>query len=200
VFPLHEAGVMSYETAPERSVAGIAARRGVLPGDVILEELVASDLHRLFLIALYNFDLEAAGTMLAHPLSVPGLGDAGAHTSQTCDVGVPTFMLAYWVQRRRAMTLERAVQKLTSAPAAAWGILRRGLVRTGCFADLNVIDLERLELGMPEVRHDLPTGAINLSQRASGYTATIVNGRVLMRDGEHTGALPGRVLRNERIA
>ena len=196
VFPVTEAGVASYETAPERSVAGIAARRGVLPGQVILDELVASDLRRLFLIALYNFDMEAAGAMLAHPLSVPGLGDAGAHTSQTCDVGVPTFMLGYWVRQRRTMTLETAVQKLTSAPASAWGLRDRGLVREGWFADLNVVDLERLDLGLPEVRHDLPTGATNLSQRATGYAATIVNGTVLMRDGEHTGALPGRVLRN----
>jgi N-acyl-D-aspartate/D-glutamate deacylase len=198
VFPVTEPGVASYETAPERSVAGIAARRGVLPGQVILDELLASDFRRLFLIALYNFDMEAAGAMLAHPLSVPGLGDAGAHTSQTCDVGVPTFMLGYWVRRRRAMTLETAVRKLTSAPASVWGLRDRGLVREGWFADLNVFDLERLDLGLPEVRHDLPTGATNLSQRATGYAATIVNGTVLMRDGEHTGALPGRVLRNER--
>src|SRR4029450_11423728 len=108
-------------------------------------------------IALYNFDIEAAGTMLAHPLSVPGLGDAGAHTSQTCDVGVPTFMLAYWVGRRRAMTLPRAGHKLTSVPAAAWGLPRRGLIRESYFADLNVIDFDRLDLAMPEVRHDLPT-------------------------------------------
>ena len=71
-------------------------------------------------------------------------------------------------------------------------------MREGCHADLNVIDLERLDLAMPEVRHDLPTGAVNLSQKASGYVATIVNGTVLMREGRHTGALPGRVLRNDR--
>jgi N-acyl-D-aspartate/D-glutamate deacylase len=81
---------------------------------------------------------------------------------------------------------------------SAWGIPRRGLIRESYFADLNVIDFDRLDLTMPEVRHDLPTGAVNLSQRATGYTATIVNGTVLMRDGRHTGALPGRVLRNER--
>jgi len=152
------------------------------------------------MIALYNFDMAASATMLSHALSVPGLGDAGAHTSQTCDVGVPTFVLAYWVHRRRAMTIETAVRKLAAMPAAAWGIPRRGLVREGWFADLNVIDLDRLDLGMPEVRHDLPAGAINLSQRASGYVATIVNGRVLMRNGEHTGELPGRVLRNAAAA
>src|SRR6185369_13433509 len=119
VFPVTEAGARSYETTPERSVAGVAKRRGVLPGEVILDELVASDFARLFLIALYNFDMDAAGTMLAHPLTVPGLGDAGAHTSQTCDVGVPTFMLAYWVRHRRAMRLEEAIRKLTSATASA---------------------------------------------------------------------------------
>jgi N-acyl-D-aspartate/D-glutamate deacylase len=198
VFPVSEAGVASYDTAPERSVAGIAARRGVLPGEVILDELVASDLRRLFLIALYNFEMDAAATMLAHPLSVPGLGDAGAHTSQTCDVGVPTFMLAYWVRQRGLMTIEEAIRKLTSAAATAWGIPRRGLVRPGYFADLNVLDLDRMDLGMPEVRHDLPSGATNLSQRATGYLATIVNGAILMRDGAHTGALPGRVLRNDK--
>jgi len=198
VFPIASPGVASYETTPERSVAGIAARRGVLPGEVILDELVASELRRLFLIAVYNFDMAAAAAMLTHPLSVPGLGDAGAHTSQTCDVGVPTFMLAYWVRQRGVMTVEEAVRKLTSAPAAAWSIPGRGAIRPGWFADLNVIDLDRLDLGMPEVRHDLPSGATNLSQRATGYAATIVNGDILMRDGAHTGALPGRVLRNEK--
>src|SRR5262249_55472953 len=184
------------ETTPERSVAGIAKRRGVLPGEVILEELLTSDFERLFLIAVYNFDMDAAGAMLSHPLSVPGLGDAGAHTRPTCDGGRPTVLLPHWVRHRRVMALEQAVRKLTAAPAAAWGIVDRGLIRSGSYADLNVIDLERLDLGMPEVRHDLPTGATNLSQRATGYTATIVNGAILMRDGAHTGALPGRVLRN----
>jgi N-acyl-D-aspartate/D-glutamate deacylase len=98
------------------------------------------------------------------------------------------------------MTLERAVQKLTSMPATAWGIPGRGLIRESYNADLNVIDFSRLDLMLPEVRHDLPTGAVNLSQRATGYTATIVNGTVLMRDGRHTGAVPGRVLRNERAS
>jgi N-acyl-D-aspartate/D-glutamate deacylase len=200
VFPLTTPGVAGYETSRERSVVGLAERRGVLPGQVILDELVASDLRRLFMIALYNFDLDAAGAMLAHPLSVPGLGDAGAHTSQTCDVGVPTFMLAYWVKMRRAMSLEAAVRKLTAMPAEAWGLPRRGRLYEGWYADLNVIDLEQLDLGPAEVRHDLPAGAVNLSQRARGYVATIVNGQVLMRGGEHTGALPGRVLRNARVA
>ncbi|HLK12672.1 MAG TPA: amidohydrolase family protein [Candidatus Binatia bacterium] len=200
VFPLEDRGVLAYETDRARSVVGLAEAAGTTPGAVILERLVASELRALFLVALYNPDLEAAGAMLAHPLSVPGLGDAGAHTSQTCDVGVPTFILAYWVRHRGALPLPAAVRKLTFEAASTWGIALRGLVRPGWYADLNVIDLGRLDLTLPEVRHDLPGGATNLVQRARGYVATIVNGQVVMRDGISTGALPGRVLRNEAAA
>jgi N-acyl-D-aspartate/D-glutamate deacylase len=199
LFPLEQPGILSYETDRARSVAGRAERRGVPPGEVILDAALASDLRGLFLVALYNWDLEAVREMLAHPLSVPGLGDAGAHTSQTCDVGVPTFTLAYWVRYRRAIALEAAVRKLTFDPASIWGLGGRGLVQPGWYADLNVIDLDRLDLGPLEVRHDLPGGAVNLSQGALGYCATIVNGQVLMRDGVHTGALPGRVLRGQEV-
>ena len=89
------------------------------------------------------------------------------------------------------------MKRLTLDPALLYGIRGRGLVRRGWSADLNVIDLDRLDVREPEVRHDFPTGARHLSQRADGYGATIVNGRIVMRDGVHTGALPGRVLRNE---
>jgi N-acyl-D-amino-acid deacylase len=200
LFPLEQDGVLAYETTPERSVAGIAARRGTSAAEVILDAILASDFRGLFLVALYNWDLEVSREMLAHPLTVPSLGDAGAHTSQTCDVGVPTFVLGYWVRERRALAVETAVRKLTADPAAIWGIPERGRIRPGWFADLNVIDLDRVDLCLPEVRHDLPGGATNLAQRARGYTATIVNGQVLMRDGAHTGALPGRVVRNAAAA
>lgn len=200
VFPLDDPSVRGYETDRSRSVVGRAAARGVLPGEIILEALADSELRRLFMVALYNFDLDAARTMITHALTVPGLGDAGAHTSQTCDVGVPTFLLAYWVRERRALTLEAAVHKLTHATARVWDLKDRGLIRPGAFADLNVIDFDRLDLDLPEVRHDLPGGAPNLSQRARGIEATVVNGTVLMRGGEHTGALPGRVLRGAGAA
>jgi N-acyl-D-aspartate/D-glutamate deacylase len=97
------------------------------------------------------------------------------------------------------MPLERMVHKLTGELAAMWGIADRGVLRPGGFADLNVIDLARLDLCLPEVRHDLPTGAAHLHQSAVGYAATVVNGQVLMRDGVHSGAYPGVVLRNRLV-
>ena len=197
VIPLHDLGVRAYEVRRERSITGLAEARAESPGKVILDHLLATDWRGMFLVPVYNPDLEAAGTMLADNLTLPGLGDAGAHTSQTCDASSATFILAYWVRDRGRMSIETAVRKLTFDPALLWGIRARGLIRRGWYADLNIIDLDRLDLLLPELRHEFPTGAAHLSQQARGYVATIVNGRVLMRDGAHAGPYPGRVLRNE---
>jgi N-acyl-D-aspartate/D-glutamate deacylase len=196
VFPLDRDGVRAYETTPERSVAALAAERRVPPLELMLDHIAAHEGRGFFLVPLYNPDLEAAGAMLQHPLATIGLGDSGAHTTQTSDASYTTFALAYWVRERRLMPLERMVHKLTGELATMWSIAERGVLRRGAFADLNVVDLARLDLRLPEVRHDLPAGAAHLHQAATGYAATVVNGQVLMRDGQHTGTYPGRVLRN----
>jgi N-acyl-D-aspartate/D-glutamate deacylase len=198
IFPLEDIGVRTYETTPDRSIVAMGQRLGKPPLAVMLDLIVKHDLRNFFIVPLYNCDLDAAGEMLVHPATTIGLGDAGAHTSQTSDAGFPTFILGYWVRQRRLLTLERAVQKLTSDLATIWAIKDRGVLRPGAFADINVIDLDRVDLLLPEVRHELPTGAPHLHQGARGYAATIVNGEVVMRDGEHTRALPGRLLRNAR--
>ena len=98
------------------------------------------------------------------------------------------------------MPLERMVHKLTGELAAMWGIAGRGVVRRGAFADLNVIDLAALDLRLPECGTTCrPVRRICISRRV-GYVATVVNGTVLMRDGAHTGAYPGVVLRNARAS
>jgi len=200
LYPLEDTGVLAYEVSPEKSLAAIGRRRGRHPLEVMLDIMVAQDLRSFFIVPLFNCDLEAAGTMLAHPLTTIGLGDSGAHTSQTSDSGFPTFVLAYWVRHRKLLSLEAAVRKLTGDLGRLWGIRGRGVIQPGAYADLNVIDFDRLDLLLPEIRHDLPTGAPHFHQGARGYDATIVNGRVFMRDGIHSAALPGVVLRNERWA
>jgi N-acyl-D-aspartate/D-glutamate deacylase len=199
VFPLEDIGVRTYETTPDRSVVAIGKRLGKHPLQVMLDLIVEHDLRNFFIVPLFNHDLEAAGAMLANPMTTIGLGDSGAHTSQTSDSGFPTFILAYWVRQRRLFSLQHAVKKLTSDLASLWGLRDRGVIRRGAYADLNVIDFDHLDLRLPEVRHDLPAGAPHLYQGARGFAATVVNGKILMRDGKHTGALPGVVLRNERF-
>lgn len=92
------------------------------------------------------------------------------------------------------------VSAFSRETARTVGLLDRGLIAPGYKADLNVIDFDRLRLHSPEVTYDLPTGGRRLVQRADGYAATIVSGTIVHRDGEPTGALPGRLVRGPQAA
>ncbi len=197
LFALEGEGASAYDLRPERSVGATARCEGRHFGEIILDHILKTDLRGFFIVPLFNPDLDAVAEMLTHPLTGVGLGDSGAHTTQTSDASYSTFMLSWWVREKRLLSLEQAVRKLTFDPAMLWGLRDRGLLRVGAHADLNVIDLDRIDIGLPELRHDMPGGAPHLSQGSRGYDATVVNGKILMRHGRHTGALPGRVLRNE---
>jgi N-acyl-D-aspartate/D-glutamate deacylase len=88
----------------------------------------------------------------------------------------------------------------TRDTAEAVGLLDRGLIEPGLRADLNVIDYDGLTLHAPGVAYDLPAGGRRLVQRADGYVATVVAGQITYRDGEPTGALPGRLVRGAQGA
>ena len=133
--------------------------------------------------------------MMKHPRSLVTFSDSGAHVSQIIDASIPTYLLSYWARERGAFSWEQAVRMLTFDPARLWGFSDRGLVREGLRADLAVFDPVRLGPGLPTSAADLPGGAKRLKQKATGMHALVVNGTVLMRDNEHTGALPGRLLR-----
>jgi N-acyl-D-aspartate/D-glutamate deacylase len=112
-------------------------------------------------------------------------------------------MLTHWVrdrQRGERLPLSQVVKWLTHDTARTVGLLDRGTIAPGCKADLNVIDMDRLLLHAPEVAHDLPSGGRRLVQRAEGYAATILSGKVVQRNGVPTGALPGRLVRGQQVA
>jgi N-acyl-D-aspartate/D-glutamate deacylase len=111
------------------------------------------------------------------------------------DSSLQTHLLSHWVREKQAFTLEQAVRMLTLVPATNWGFHDRGLIREGMAADMVVFDPDTIAAEMPEVVDDLPAGARRLIQRCRGVAATVVNGEVVLRDGKHTGALPGQLLR-----
>jgi N-acyl-D-aspartate/D-glutamate deacylase len=120
-----------------------------------------------------------------------------------CDGSFPTTMLTHWTRDRvrgPKLPLSDVIRMQTRDTARLLGLNDRGVVKPGYRADLNVIDYERLRLHAPEVAYDLPAGGRRLVQRASGYKATIVAGEVTYRDGEATGALPGRLIRGAKPA
>jgi N-acyl-D-aspartate/D-glutamate deacylase len=122
--------------------------------------------------------------------------DSGAHVSLIMDSSIHTHLLAYWVRERQEFSLEEGVKMITMTPAMAWSFADRGIVRQGGIADLNVFDPATIAPEMPTIENDLPTGARRLKQKSTGIMATIIGGKVAFRNGEHTGALKGKLLRS----
>ena len=180
---------------PHRSVAEVARSRNQHPAETMIELALAKDLDLFFLMPVANEDQDIALEIMRHPRTVTTFSDSGAHVTQLMDSSLQTHLLYHWVRTKQAFTLERAVQMLTNVPATLWGFHDRGLVREGMAADLVVFDPETIMAEMPEVVDDLPAGARRLVQRTRGVAATVVNGEILLRDGKHTGALPGQLLR-----
>src|SRR5690606_4231156 len=140
--------------------------------------------------------------MLKHLITLFGLGDAGSHVGIICDASGQTFMLQHWADEKTSghIPIGQVVKKLTHDNARAAHLFDRGVIAAGYRADLNVIDLDRLKLHLPEMRYDLPLGSGRLEQRADGYEATLVAGEVTYRNGEPTGRLPGRLIRGAQEA
>ncbi|MCB0995783.1 MAG: amidohydrolase family protein [Acidimicrobiales bacterium] len=188
--------VLDRAVPPNPTVREAAAARGVDPVELMIDLALEHDYDIFFSQPMAPFDHDAVRTLLTHPRTVVGFSDAGAHVSQMSDCSIQTHVLAYWVRDTQELTLEAAVQKMTLAPARAWGFHDRGLVREGMVADLNVFDPDTVAPELPSLVHDLPGGAPRLRQVSTGIRATVVSGEVTLADGVHTGALPGRLVRN----
>jgi N-acyl-D-amino-acid deacylase len=187
--------VLDTPEGPWRTVGEVAAERGTTPVDAMIDLSLASDFDQLFSQPFANQDPDVVLAMIKHPRTVVGVSDSGAHVSQIMDSSIPTYLLAHWVRRTEALRWEEAIRMLTFDPASAWGLHDRGLIQEGFVADLTVFDPATVGPGQPHGVSDLPAGAKRLTQKATGILATVVNGTVLMREGEHTGALPCQLIR-----
>jgi N-acyl-D-amino-acid deacylase len=197
MFPLGEPP--DYEPTPDMSVAAIARRERRSEEEVLYDLLLRHDGRELVLFTLGGYShgsLDDMKEMLLHPNSALGLSDGGAHCGVICDASAPTYMLSHWARDRAdGLPLEFVVKKMTRDTAHLYGLDDRGVIAPGFKADLNLVDLENLNLRLPEMVHDLPAGARRLIQRADGWKATICSGEVTFEDGEHTDARPGRLVR-----
>jgi N-acyl-D-aspartate/D-glutamate deacylase len=177
------------------SLPDAAAAAGVSMAEWYVDFLAGTDGAGIVYWPILNQSLDAVAEMIGDDTVVLGLADGGAHVGQILDASQPTWFLTYWVRERGLLPLERAIQRLTSDGAGLFGLSGRGTIAPGSFADVNLIEWDRLALPLPTFEHDLPHGAGRFVQRAEGYVATLVGGEVVMEGGGHTGALPGRVLR-----
>ena len=179
MFPLGDPPV--YEPDPRDSIAARAEREGRPPAEVAYDVMIANDAKAMLYLPSLNYvggTLDAVGEQLAHPSSVVGLSDGGAHVGTICDVSFPTSLLQWWGRDRPhgRLPIELLVHKQTRATAETVGLLDRGLLAPGHRADVNVIDFDGLRLHTPEFRYDLPAGGRRVIQRADGYLHTFVAG------------------------
>jgi N-acyl-D-amino-acid deacylase len=180
-----------------KTVAEIAQARGKDGLDTFLDLGLEDDLKIEYTIVLFNANDDLIPELITDPRTLIGLSDGGAHVDMLCDAGYCTYLLGTWVREKEVMSLEYAVQRLTSEPADFFGLRNRGRLAVGTAADIVVFDYNTVGSGRrPEMRYDLPGNGRRLVMPAHGIQSTIVNGAVLYDQQKHTGALPGQVLRS----
>jgi N-acyl-D-amino-acid deacylase len=195
---IHPLGVGSspeYHEAGGTSIAQSAAELGIHPVEFVIDRLIASDGLELFNTWFFNRAVNEMPKLLSLDHVYPGLADTGAHAGQICDADASTHYLSYWHRDRGIASLPQAVQRLTELPAKVLGLIDRGTLQVGSYADVNVFDVDALASEHPTYVNDFPGGAGRFTIRSRGYAATIVNGAIVTEQGKHSGARPGRVIR-----
>jgi N-acyl-D-amino-acid deacylase len=180
-----------------RTVAELAAARGADELDTFLDVSLAEGLQtqwgtRLNDVARAFID-HVVRTSVADPIVMSGSSDGGAHLASFTGADYTTRLLTDWVPD--PLSFEQAVWRLTGMPATVHGLLDRGTIRVGAYADLVLLDPTRLAAGHGRLVRDFPADTERFVVDATGYVMTLVNGEVLLEDGVHSGNLPGHVLR-----
>jgi N-acyl-D-aspartate/D-glutamate deacylase len=179
-----------------RTVWDIAEAQGKDPLDAFLDLSLADDLEMQFVLAAppNRKRQSVTETLIKSPLVMAGSSDGGAHLLSFCGADFTTRLVSEWTPE--VVSIEAAIARLTSIPAAAYGITDRGTLEPGKAADVLLIDRERLGAGdTPRYVRDFPAGSGRYVVDATGYHSVIVNGETLLRDGADTGRRPGVVLR-----
>jgi len=194
---VHEVNNPSLKQMEGKTVAQIAAERGVDGVDALLDLTLEDDLENEFTMQSFNTRIDRMAELLNDPSILLGLGDGGAHLDMLCDAGYPTYVLGTWVRERKVLSLEEAVRRMTSDPADFFGIRDRGRIAPGLAADLVLFDPATVgSAGRPERRYDLPGGAKRMVMRSAGVELTLVNGVPTWERSALTGRSAGSVLRS----
>ncbi len=180
-----------------RSVAELAAERGVSPLDAFLDSSLAESLETQWQTRLdevgKTFIAHVVRTGIGEAVVMAGSSDGGAHLASFVGADYSTRLLTDWVPD--PLGFEQAIWRLTGMPATVHALDSRGFLREGAWADILLIDRSRLRAGHARLVRDFPGNTERYVVDAEGYVGVLVNGESVFERGQHTGALPGHVLR-----
>lgn len=175
-----------------KSLATVAEQRGKTPGETVVD-LIYEDDSRIQVV-YFSMDEENIKKKLKLPYMAI-CSDAGSYATEGVFLEFSTHPRAYgsfarllgkYVREEQVISLEEAIKRLTSLPAENLKLKKRGLLKPGYYADLTVFDPDKIQDNATfEKPHQYATGMIHV----------FVNGVQVLDNGEHTGALPGRVVR-----
>jgi N-acyl-D-amino-acid deacylase len=178
-----------------KTVGEIADQRHEDPLDTFFNLALQDDLNIQYTMQQYHE--EGIQRLISDPRTMIGLSDGGAHVNMLCDAGYCTYLLGTWVRERQALTLENAIKRITSEPADFFGIKDRGRLKVGLPADVAIFDERKIgSAKRARMQNDLPGGGRRLVMPAEGVEYTVVNGDILYQHGQHSGYLPGQVLKS----
>jgi N-acyl-D-aspartate/D-glutamate deacylase len=200
----HLVSVAETTTRPDlvgRPISEIAEEWGRSPLEIMVEVALSEGLDTRFRQIVANDDEDLIAELVGADGMMLGLADSGAHVSQLCDACLPTDLLGNWVRGREALSLERAVHKLTAEPARVFGLQDRGELRVGMKADVAVFDPDTVAPGPLRRVHDFPAGADRLVADApEGMVHVVVNGTPIRVDAspvpDAVDDRPGELLRS----
>ena len=178
-----------------KSIEQISQEQGKGIMDAFLDLVLDDDLRTSFQVIDRNNDAESQREIFGSPYTVIGTTDGGARPDKGDRTTYSTHLLGYWVREKQVMSLEEAVYRMTGKTAIMHDLHDRGFIAAGKAADITIFDPDTITSTPREPMYSFPGGEMHVKQGAKGIDYVIVNGEVLLENGEHTGALPGQVLR-----
>jgi len=183
-----------------RHLQDIAQTEGRQVIDVLLDTALDDDLMTTFAPYIGGYDqaaYELRGDVWRDDRTLIGASDAGAHLDMIDTFAFSTTLLQKGVREHKVISLEEAIHQITGRPASYFGLIDRGLIATGYHADIVIFDPYTVGRGPTYYRYDVPGGnEYRIYADAVGVDHVFVNGVQIIRDGAHTEALPGTVLRS----
>ena len=192
---LKETRTPANEQFLQRSLREIAEMTGRRFTDAFIDISLDDDLEAVF--SLENFihaDTKIVSELLDNPAMHVGSGDAGAHITSFSGAGDTCYLIEKFVREEGMMTLERAVQRLTSDIAEGFGIAERGVIAPGMYADLVLFDPDRITRGEEIWVDDVPGGNGRYVRHPDGIEKVMVNGVMVVEGGKYSGETPGRLI------